>query len=387
MSAQTVLLGSLWATSTMLSIIFFIAWSDFGRARHALIWSATFAFASVQWAINVIHVSSIDPLPLFELLYWPLANALSIITATMALYGYRQRSNLKDGLFLLVGCGIMIEAILIWVTYIQPHSGLKTVLIPGYSTILLLLMAKTVIQHRKTPKRSEWSVAAIICIFALTQFSAATAGLMQGASPDEYFRSIYHTINFIGMPACLTGMGMFTILIIASDMSEVLEHEAATDELTGLMNRRGFIARAMQAVSQSRRYNSELTVLVFDIDHFKKINDTYGHRVGDEALRGFADIVRMTMRLEDISCRLGGEEFVLTLPNTSLNKALQTANRLREKISQAIMPANGHNISLTASFGVTMLKPEDNSIEDTIDRADEALYRAKAGGRDRVESI
>lgn len=271
--------------------------------------------------------------------------------------------------------------------YIQPHSGLSVALVPAYSALLLLLMTKTILAYRTKPLPAEWGAAMVASTFALVQLFAAGAGLMQGAEHDAYYLGIYSTINFICMPAAFAGLGMFTILILASDMSETLKIQATTDQLTGLLNRRGFETHANLALSRSRRYGYELSLVVTDIDHFKKINDTHSHRAGDQALRFFADTLKKAMRLEDITCRLGGEEFVLLLPNTNRKEAIILANRIKAMLSQAKMPNDLQDITMSASFGVTTLAATDKSIGDTLHRADKALYLAKQNGRDRAESI
>lgn len=375
---------SLCAISAMLSSIFLISWHSFGRTTHSLIWSLAFAIATAKWLTDVIYHTIPGSL---GHIYWPTVNAMAVMTATLALLGYRQRAGLKGNLWLLTGAGITVELLLLWVIYVQPHSGLSVALVPAYNALLLLLMIKSILAYRIKPLPAEWGATVVTFTFALVQLFAAGAGLMQGAEHDAYYMAIYSTINFIGMPAAFAGLGMFTILILASDMSETLKIQATTDQLTGLLNRRGFETHANLALSRSRRYGYELSLVVTDIDHFKKINDTHDHRTGDQALRFFADTLKKAMRLEDITCRLGGEEFVLLLPNTNRKEALILANRIKAMLSQSKIPNGLQDITMSASFGVTTLTATDKGIGDTLHRADKALYLAKQNGRDRVESI
>ena len=149
-----------------------------------------------------------------------------------------------------------------------------------------------------------------------------------------------------------------------------------TDPLTGLCNRRGFTALATASDSQH-----EQCVIAIDIDHFKKINDLYGHDAGDAALVRLASLLRQACRTGDVVSRFGGEEFILLLPHTTLADAAGIAERIRETVSATTFPFAG---TMTISAGVASLTEEGSDRESLIRRADEALYKAKAAGRNRV---
>jgi diguanylate cyclase (GGDEF)-like protein len=168
-------------------------------------------------------------------------------------------------------------------------------------------------------------------------------------------------------------------------LREVLEREqskARTDELTGLTNRRHFFEVSEQLVSVARRYGSPLSVLLFDIDHFKKINDTHGHHAGDEVLQAVARLLRESMRQADVIARYGGEEFIATLPNTRAEEAFAAAEHLRKTIAGRRQAQQGVVIRVTISVGIAALRPPGESLARLIQRADEALYAAKSAGRD-----
>jgi diguanylate cyclase (GGDEF)-like protein len=159
---------------------------------------------------------------------------------------------------------------------------------------------------------------------------------------------------------------------------------AAIDSLTGAMTGRAFALEAKKEVSRARRYGRGLGCIMFDLDHFKKINDTYGHAAGDQVLRTVATICQDELRGADILGRVGGEEFVIVMPETALEGAAATAERLREKFSESPVAFTGQDIPVTASFGVTALDESDVDVATTIKRADNALYAAKGGGRNCV---
>ncbi|MDD3517521.1 MAG: GGDEF domain-containing protein [Chromatiales bacterium] len=163
-----------------------------------------------------------------------------------------------------------------------------------------------------------------------------------------------------------------------------LEHLATTDPLTGVLNRRRFWELAQEEFSRARRYQRALSLLVLDIDHFKNINDTHGHPVGDQVIRTVAEFCIDTARSTDVVARLGGEEFAILLPETPLANAETVAERLRQMIGSSPIGVGDLLIPLTASIGVAELDAEDADFDALVLRTDRALYEAKGAGRDRV---
>lgn len=166
---------------------------------------------------------------------------------------------------------------------------------------------------------------------------------------------------------------------------EELQRLATTDALTGLANRRSFGDRAAQEISRARRYKRPLTIIMADIDRFKQINDANGHAAGDKVLSETAEIITHTLRSSsDFAARLGGEEFAVLLPECGREGAALLAERLRTAIAAMRISANGRDISIRCSFGVSEWHPAEDTIETALQRADAALYAAKRGGRDQV---
>jgi len=172
------------------------------------------------------------------------------------------------------------------------------------------------------------------------------------------------------------------------EMEQKLEKQARTDYLTQLTNRRHFFEMANRELQVAKRYNNYVSLIMFDLDHFKQVNDTYGHTVGDQVLQKIADVSLSTLRSFDILARLGGEEFVVLLLQADHDDARNSAERLRQAIAEtAISLNNNEKISVTASFGVTTTLFEEDS-NDTINHmisvVDKAMYQAKQEGRNRV---
>ena len=160
---------------------------------------------------------------------------------------------------------------------------------------------------------------------------------------------------------------------------------AVTDALTGLFNRRYLDTHANALIAQARAAASPLSTLVIDIDHFKSVNDTHGHAAGDSVLREFAQRLRRNTRGVDLACRMGGEEFIIVMPDTPLWRARQIAERVRSCIAAEPFPINaGTQIAMTASVGLATLEASDEGMDALFSRADQALYAAKCEGRNRV---
>ncbi|XZG70932.1 diguanylate cyclase [Chitinibacteraceae bacterium HSL-7] len=171
-----------------------------------------------------------------------------------------------------------------------------------------------------------------------------------------------------------------------TEANERLAELATVDELTGLVNRREWQRRCADAILRSRRTRQPLALVMLDIDHFKNINDQHGHLHGDLALRALARIATQTLRATDVVGRWGGEEFVILLPDTSLETAHQVTEKLRSAIESSELSCSpDSSICFTISAGVTVLHQQDGTLDDIIRRVDDALYRAKRAGRNRTE--
>ncbi|MCK5098909.1 MAG: GGDEF domain-containing protein, partial [Desulfobacteraceae bacterium] len=162
-----------------------------------------------------------------------------------------------------------------------------------------------------------------------------------------------------------------------------LSDAAATDPLTQCYNRREFEVQLKRNISNAARHNKELSVFMFDLDHFKEVNDTYGHQSGDIVLKRVSALVKDNIRTADVLSRYGGEEFIAILPETNKQKAMELANRIRKNIASRRIKVYGDEIRVTASFGVASLK-ESSNMDQLIGDADAMMYKAKLNGRNTV---
>lgn len=181
----------------------------------------------------------------------------------------------------------------------------------------------------------------------------------------------------------LLGLRMVQLMWVWSKYRAFVE-VSTVDELTGLYNRRHFERRLKEEFERARREGTSLSLAMLDVDHFKRINDTFGHIVGDTILSTLGDLIRRSTRDYDVPCRYGGEEFAVLMPGTSLEVGLKVAERIRRNAERVSIPVQSGELRFTLSGGVASYPAEVGSAEELVDLADRRLYLAKAGGRNRI---
>jgi diguanylate cyclase (GGDEF)-like protein len=197
--------------------------------------------------------------------------------------------------------------------------------------------------------------------------------------------SSLHTLAALAAYLLMIVNGVGFLLLCKQKGDEQMAQLATTDFLTGLANRRAFFEQAEVARTLALRLKKPIALLMLDLDHFKQLNDRFGHATGDEALVRFAGMARATLREHDLMGRLGGEEFALALPGTDVDGALLAAERLRQAVAGTTLEAGGVEYAMTVSVGAVMIEAGE-TLTAALARADQALYRAKRHGRNRVEA-
>jgi diguanylate cyclase len=167
-------------------------------------------------------------------------------------------------------------------------------------------------------------------------------------------------------------------------LQDALMVQATTDPLTGLNNRRQYERLFGQEIARADRKKHQLALCIIDLDHFKQVNDTWGHSAGDKVLKAVAELCRANFRTIDIIGRLGGEEFVVLLPDTDLATALHIAGRVLQRLADTPISIGDQAIHLTATAGVVERQPDEMTLESLVQRADAAMYRGKKAGRNQV---
>ncbi|MEI8388519.1 MAG: GGDEF domain-containing protein [bacterium] len=306
--------------------------------------------------------------------------------------------------WIILGLYIISNEILIWVTNkpdLSSQHSCET--LSGFNTVLT---ASLIIMLTIFTGNSDYIFLSLIPLiqgisYGNTKLSLnifiTCAGIIFIANIFGWFQKDFLISNqnviLTKTLSFLTVMGVLTYLVkifnsfieFAGNKADVLHNMATTDALTGLMNRREFNRRIAEEFSRAKRHKTQLSLALFDIDFFKKINDTYGHNAGDVILKELGSLISSKTRTSDIACRYGGEEFVLILPETSQVEAYELLDRLRQIVAEEIFNQAEKPIKATISVGVAQLDLSDKNPIDFCERADKALYKAKESGRNRVE--
>jgi len=367
-------------SSAMMSLIFFMIWKTLGEKPYALSWAIGFLAATAQWFFSLVP----DWFPSYEM-YWLTVNALALTMITLGLRGHCQRTDCDFLPKSLWPFALAVFAGVVWTTLVDRHVGINSALVPAAAAVSLFLSAMVIIRHREVSRLAEITAAIVIAVFGVTQLVASGLTMMQGRFGDEMYSALYTQFNFLTLPAGYTGMVIFIVAMLASDLLERSKEIAIQDQLTGMLNRRGFGEYGAKTYATARRLDRPVAVIMSDIDRFKNINDKFGHATGDHALVHFANILKIDRRADDILARVGGEEFALILPGTNLENAMQIADGLCRRLEVSPFEVDDVSHTMTASFGVASLSSKDTCLSDVILRADRALYRSKRAGRNRVD--
>ncbi|AHI32305.1 MULTISPECIES: GGDEF domain-containing protein [Marinobacter] len=309
---------------------------------------------------------------LFHMLGSPILAWVNVVSVTMYVVAYRALGRKQNGL--AIG--------LIWAEVII-HAGLGIVLIgwdSGFHYYLLMFIPALFVSMALR--------SAVICLVALWSYYIALYLMMwfieplQPVAPGALL-AVY-LFNLSVVFAMFSYLSFFYLTMVTT-ANRKLRRMATTDSLTGLFNRRHMTYLAEKELARFRRTGRPVAFLVLDIDHFKAINDRHGHEIGDRVLIEVANIIEAQLRIQDLISRWGGEEFLAVLPDTSLNSAQASAERVRKALlAHDWLATTDEPIDLSISAGVSEFRRGDN-LNSAISRADRALYRSKEGGRNRVE--
>ncbi len=345
------------------------------KKTYVLMWALFYFFAAVNGILNAAN----DLFP-NRGLYWVVVNGFSLLTQVLALAGFRMRAGRRPFPPTILIYFIVIELLVIWFTFLMPHMGLRMVFIPVSGGLVVMAIAFEISRTGRPLRVAEKSAVVLFLLYAVVQFTSGTLALLQGAERNEHYLTLYSQTNFLFMPAFFAGLGLFTLLILVDDLANKMKMQAVTDYLTGLLNRRGFKQQADALIQQHRKGDKPLAVIVADIDHFKNINDQYGHQIGDEVLQYVSNGMRQLLKPPAVMGRTGGEEFAVLSPVTDIDDAKKLAEYLCQQLSEQSRNTNA-NLHITGSFGVALV---ESSLEQAIIQADQAMYQAKHNGRNQV---
>jgi len=266
-----------------------------------------------------------------------------------------------------------------WFYAVQPNFEMRTAVIGATMVALLTVHATKLLRQNRYQYAARFvSVALLASVVGWLVRLAGVMGGMLGSDlfAQSSFNALVNSVQTVAQLLVLVGF----VLLASERVRHDFEMLATLDSLTGALMRRAWNIAAQTEVDRSRRHQRALSLIAMDLDHFKQINDSLGHAVGDQVLVHFVSMVGQHLRGHDQLGRLGGEEFVLLLPETTLEDAVLVAERIRAATEILQVPC-----AFTVSMGVAHLAAGDDSLESLLERADAAMYRAKARGRNCVE--
>lgn len=365
----------------------------------------TTAFAAVLLAGAWWHNRSASPL-----LWWSAANALSAIgVATMGVgfaryspsaimagvgitalapglyWGGTRRFNDQDA-----PVAIVVGGFILWISAAIFPFGIDNLRLSAMANfvswfVYLVTAAWALRGNMSEELIARWPLVGAFSLHALV-FAAAFYDVARDASPLQGTPPIGAWFSILHFESVLYSMGtaMFMVLICKERIEIGYIKAAKIDSLTGTVNRGAFFETAQRMLDRCRRDNAPLSLIMFDLDRFKTVNDTHGHQAGDHILSDFAETVRQSLRPSDLFGRYGGEEFAVVLPGASIETARAIAERVRRLFSEQNEFLNGVPLRATVSAGVASAA-HGRSLHGVLAAADQALYSAKRGGRNRVE--
>ncbi|OEO26861.1 hypothetical protein AX279_08695 [Pseudomonas sp. J237] len=326
----------------------------------------------VRWGIVILSVINLLHLSLFLSYgsrWWAFSALLILVQAPLYLLVINRRSFpvFIGGLALLIlAFGIQLS---VYCTQFGARAGFHYLLFA--MTPLVAFSGRIRIWHK-----------VVLCLLLMLQMLA----LEQRTAPDpDISAQALECLRLLNLASAFSVISLFVMrhFMVVAGMNSKLEHMAAYDPLTGMINRRRMAEVAADELDHSFEKHSALSMILADIDHFKLINDRYGHQFGDQALLHVSQTIMQIARDGDSCCRWGGEEFLIMLPVTDLQGARQLAERIRVEVSRNALCLNGHDVGLTLTLGVVELQPHEG-LDSAIARADEALYAGKDNGRNQV---
>jgi diguanylate cyclase (GGDEF)-like protein len=366
--------------SAAIALSLALAWYEFDRPRHVASWAWSFVVAAVMWGLGLVRMIGADLGSLRTAMLM-----LGGLAAVLNTLGFQQRADAPErrgALLLLAGGHALVQLLLATLAVGRMVSFVPLACL----TAACFWISAATLQGRRRGERAAEYVAEfgmlVFCGFALAFVLALVASRLRVIAFDH--EGLIGDAALI-LPAVLSGVGLFAIVLLTADLADRARRLAVTDMLTGLLNRRGLEEAARTMIERARMHGQAISLGLMDIDRFKSVNDRFGHLAGDRLLLEIARLVEHACP-GTLAARIGGEEFAILLPDTGLATAAACMERLRERIASfdAGLPDGGR---ITASFGLAAYEDDRGDWGDLaalLRRADAALYRSKHDGRNRL---
>ncbi len=377
---QTQILGMV----TPLMALFFAAtfvvlWRVGRMKRHVLGFGIAYALSAVGFLIT--HFLPANAFYLFHAtqLFYALGSIVLVVSVCE-----RAGQRLHLGSFVVV---YLITALVLAVAVSFSNDIASRLIIVNIGYGVMFAMGVTTLLNARRRNLVDLAIIAIMAFQAADFLARPTLTLLfERSIPAEAYReSIYYSL--IGLVLGVKGVTTAMVLIGATiaDWTKALRESSDRDSLTGLLNRGAFEQSIRALLSRAQTEDRPLSLVVADIDHFKQVNDIWGHQAGDQAISSFGELIDQMVRGSDMAGRIGGEEFCIAIWNCPNDPAARLAERIRQAFARLEHDSLNDDIRLTASFGVATAR-DGETYEQLFARADAALYRAKSSGRDRVEN-
>ena len=363
----------------ILGLLLLFAWVQ-NTAIRAVAW---WGFAHLIRAASVVLFGMYGTAP--DLITIDLANALLFTAYAVTWTGARVFDGRPAEPVYLV-TGAVLWLLVCRLPVLADAVDTRSLIASGIITTYTWLTAYEFWRGRSEPLVSRWP--AIFMLFAhgaLFLLRTPLAAMLPWSPGNHMLGSVWLTV--LSFEALLFTISIaFILLAMAKERTELRHRTAAmVDPLTGIANRRSFLQDAAQLAKRHSANPRPTAVLLIDLNHFKSINDRFGHALGDRALEIFADAARQSMRSSDLLGRLGGEEFAAVLSDTSRDKAVAVAERIRESFAKVAQDIDGRPVCATVSIGLVHCQEAALDVPELLAQADQALYYAKERGRNRVE--
>ena len=312
-----------------------------------------------------------------------LVSVFAVGTPVLAAMAYRLRSGLPHRLKAFVASQLVALLGIFVTSKGYPDRSIAGAIVPFYASAVVLFGVVTALWRPGRVLRLGERPIIVTCIgMALIEFAGGVVLALTPPEGSAVLDQAYTIIVFLGLPAMTIAAGIFSLYLMGGDLAEKLRLAAETDSLTGAPNRRAIEATGAKLMEEANALGRPLTIAICDVDHFKDINDLYGHSNGDEVLCRLSALFDEELGRHDLFGRFGGEEFVLFFPDCDTEDARAQVETLRSRIMA--LRIGDLPLRLTASFGVAAMSPHDHILADIVKRADRALYASKESGRNRT---
>jgi diguanylate cyclase (GGDEF)-like protein len=370
---------TLYLVATMVAAMLGAMLLFFGRQENIAAlkwWGTAYLLGAASVALWTLAGNTLGPMLSLAL------NAVGFVACGMVWNAARVFHGRKPNLAgLLLGAMAWIAAVM---TLLPEASAMRLTIGAGIVAVYAALTAAELWSERRKTLQKRWPAIAVPVLHGLVLMLPILLGDLLHRHDDAFSSSVWVTVFAIELVLYAVGT-VFVIFMLVSERTVTAHKTAASmDPLTGMFNRRGFAEATSRVIEREANAGRPVTVLIFDLDHFKSINDRFGHSAGDEVLKLFATVVLNTLRITDLSGRVGGEEFAALLP-CSLEEGVIAAERVREMFADSGIVVEEGPVDTTVSIGVAG-GPAGTELEVLLAAADSALYQAKRNGRNRVEA-